>query len=99
MFNLAYPLREPEDLGVEYLDSFWDSFLLLDHSPGTFRALMELLWEASAHPEASPLFEDTRMRIMLTEPDSGLPPLRLYYFIENGAIHMTEVDVCDDFEL
>ena len=96
---MAYPLRALFDLRVELLDSFWDSFLLLDDSPETFRALMELLFEVGANPEEAPLLGETRLRVMLTTRESGLAPLRLFFFIEDGAIQIMHVDACHDFEL
>lgn len=96
---MAHPLRELFDLRVELLDTFWDSFLSLDESAATFSALMELLFEATTHPESAPTVRGTRLRVMVTTPESGLPRLRLFFFIEDGAIQIMFVDECDDFEV
>jgi hypothetical protein len=95
---LAYPLRKPDYLRVELLDTFWDSFLLLDLCQGTFAALMELLFVVSTRPETVPPLEGKRVRLLLTTPESGLPPLRLFFFIENGAVQVIQVDQYGDFE-
>ena len=86
-------------LSVEFLDSFWDSFLLLDDSPETYEALLDLLAEAVMRPWMARPVEPTRLRVLLTAPDSGLPPLRLYYFFSEEGTQIAHVNTYDELEL
>jgi len=80
------------ELRVEYLDPFYDSFLLLDDSPETFHALVVLLDDTIDAAEEVPLVDDTDMRAMVTEPGGDLVLLRVYFFIEDGTIKIIKVE-------
>jgi len=79
------------ELRVEYLDPFYDSFLLLDDRPETFHALVVLLDDTVHAAETVPLVGDTDMRVMVTDPEGDLVLLRVYFFIEDGAIQIMKV--------
>ena len=67
------------------------SAILLDVSPETFRAVVELLDHAILQGAAVPTLENSRMRVLRTAGGSGVPPLRLYFFIEHGTLKFTYV--------
>ena len=80
------------ELRVEYLDPFYDSFLLLDDSPETFHSLVALLDDTVAVAETVPPWDaDMSIRVMVTDPDGDLVLLRVYFFIEDRAIKFMKV--------
>ncbi|HJQ38505.1 MAG TPA: hypothetical protein VKB93_15310 [Thermoanaerobaculia bacterium] len=79
-------LEDAEPLRVQYLEPFFDSFVALHDSPETFRAFVELLDQAILQGDAVPTLENSKMRVLRTAADSGLPPLRLFFFIEHGTM-------------
>ncbi|HJQ39371.1 MAG TPA: hypothetical protein VKB93_19695 [Thermoanaerobaculia bacterium] len=85
------PVEDFEPLRVEYLESFYDSVLMLDGSPEAFRALIELLDAALIHGETVPTLDNSTTRVLRTARDSGLPPVRLFFTIERGTIKFMHV--------
>jgi hypothetical protein len=91
-------LQDAAPLGVEYVESFFDSYFRLADSFGTFRAVVELLDNAMLMAETVPLVRGSpRMRILrTTTSDSGGPALRLYFFIEHEMLTFMHVEHYDD---
>jgi hypothetical protein len=93
-------LQDAAPLGVEYVESFFDSYFRLADSFGTFRAVVELLDNAILMAETVPLVRSSpRMRILrTTTSDSGLPALRLYFTVEDGTLTFMHVEHYDENE-
>jgi hypothetical protein len=91
-------LQDPAPLRVEYDEWFFDTFMLLDGSAATFRAVMELLDHALLEGEGVPLVRTSNMRVLRTTADSGLPLVRLYFSIEYGKLTYVLVQYYNEHE-
>lgn len=85
-------------LRVEYLDPYYDSLLRLDDRRETWHALGVLLFATMAYGGAVFPLEKMDIRVTVTTPDSGLPLLRLYFFIEDGTLNIMRVEPYDEME-
>lgn len=85
-------------LRVEFLDPYYDSLARLDDSPETNEAVRTLEADLMLNPEGNPPL-DGLLRGLKTEPAAGLPPLRLFYYIEHGTVKVIHIEPYDEDEL
>ena len=92
-------LEDDTLIGVEYAESFFDSFFRLEDSLAAFRAFVELFDEAILLAEVVPTVEGApRIRLLRTKSGSGWSAVRLYFFIEYGMLKLVHVEHYDDTE-
>lgn len=89
-------LEESEPLGVEYAEAFFDSFLLLEDSPETFRTVIGLLDEAIIGGEAVRMLRTSRMRVIRTPVGSCARPMRLFFFVEHRTLKFVHIEYYDE---
>ena len=70
---------------------------LLDASPEVVRTAADLILRAVNYPEKSPMLRNRKaVRVVASQRQVGMPPLRFFYSIDEETIYLLLIEVYDD---
>lgn len=77
-------------------DPYMESLAKLEDSQENVSVLAALLLRAANYPEMTPTLPDSEIRILKARRYGPYPPLRLFYWLDEEAVHLLYVEHYDE---